>query len=98
MAKRRIPMRLRTRSEQRAAFRKLKAVRMVKEAGFKATKIDETRNTYRFRQEDPGRLKKGTFRIKDIGRKGFIKIVVAKPKGRNKTKVQSVIVEKKDLK
>jgi hypothetical protein len=75
-----------------------RAKRMVKKAGFKSRKVDETANFYRFRQAPPSQFKKGSFRTVDIGRKGFIKAVVAKPKGKATTRIQSVIVDKKDLK
>lgn len=87
-----------------AAFAKMKkkgmllrARRMVNKAGFKTTKVDETPNYYRFRQVPPTKFKKGSFRTIDIGRKGYIKAVIAKPKSKKTTRIQSVIVVKKDL-
>jgi hypothetical protein len=47
-------------------FNKTEAKRWAKESGFKATKIDETRDSYRIRQKDPRSFKKTGFRTIDI--------------------------------
>ncbi len=55
-----------------------------------------TEDYARFRQEDPSKFKKNSFRTIDPGKKGDIELVVARPKDFNKTKVQSVLVERKN--
>lgn len=66
----------------------------LKSLGFKTSKVDATPNYFRFRQESPSKFRKGTLRTKDIGKKGGLKIIVGRPLGRKKTKVQSVLVER----
>lgn len=84
-----------SRAQERAMFAKAKT--MVKKAGFKIGSSDVTPNTIRFRQREPGEFKEGTQRNIDIGRPGYIKATVAKPKGTNKTRIQSVWISKEDL-
>lgn len=71
-----------------------KARTIVKKKGFKTRKADLTKGFVRFRQEDPKKFKR--FRVIDVGRPGHTKLVIGVlPSG--KTKVQSVIVARKDL-
>jgi len=43
--------------------------------------IEKTKTTCRKRIVDPKKFDKRSFRTKDVGRKGFTKIIVACPKG-----------------
>jgi phage pi2 protein 07 len=54
------------------------AISSVKNAGFKASKVDEKKNTWRFRQQPPSNFIQKTFRTKKI--KPGIQLVVAVPK------------------
>jgi hypothetical protein len=83
------------RDQEKAMFSKAQAKRMVSKAGFSVESIDVTPTEYRFRQREPSEFKKKSFRRIDIGRPGGIEAVIAKPKGMNKTRIQTVIVKKR---
>ena len=53
------------------------------------------RNYVRYRIRNPARFKAKSFRILDIGRSGFHKLIRARLKSNNKFLTQSVLVERK---
>lgn len=55
-----------------------------------------TKKYVRYRIQDPKKFQKGSFRTVDVGRKGHTKIIVGRPKGKTTTKVQAVIISRKD--
>ena len=81
------------------ANRKQQAAVMIKlrKEGFtqKPMEIGVTKNYFRARLENPKKFQKGSFRVKDIGKKGDLKIIVARPKSSTKTRTQAVLVPKK---
>lgn len=74
-------------AQRRAVYAKLNA------EGFKTRKVRRYGKYFRARQEPPSHFQKGSFRTIDPGRKGHMKLVIGRPKGSRKTRVQSVIVE-----
>jgi hypothetical protein len=62
----------------REVFNKTEAKRWAKENDFSATKVDETRDSYRIRQKDPRRFKKTGFRTIELA--DGVKAVVGCPK------------------
>jgi hypothetical protein len=55
---------------------------------------DNTKSYCRVRQEDPSHFTKGSFRTIDVkGRKG-VKAVIGRPKGKKKTRIQSLLFSK----
>jgi hypothetical protein len=63
---------------EKAAFNKTSAKRWAKDQGFKSSKVDETKESYRLRQEDPRRFTKGGFRTIEMA--GGVKAVIGCPK------------------
>lgn len=64
----------------------------LRQEGFHISKTDVKEHQYRFRQFDPDICEQGTFRTIFLG--GHEQGVVCKPKGSNKTKLQTIIVKK----
>jgi len=82
-------------AQRKAFFAKLNAAKKTsRRRGFKTSKVDVTERHFRFRQEPPGRFQKKTFRVKDVGGKGGMKLIVARPKGKTTTRVQSVLLSR----
>lgn len=59
--------------------------------------IDVGKNSIRARQADPGAFQKGSFRTITLDKSKGIKAVIGKPKGKNTTKIQTVIFPKKSF-
>jgi hypothetical protein len=55
---------------RRDKFSKGDAFKWIRDHGYKATKVDVAPNFYRFRQQDPDRLRGGRFRTIGLGDKG----------------------------
>lgn len=60
------------------SFNKTEAKRWAKDQGFKSSKVDETRDSYRIRQKDPRSYKKGSFRTIELA--SGVKAVVGCPR------------------
>lgn len=60
---------------RRDKFSKGEAFAWIREHGYKADKVDVGPHFYRFRQQDPERLRGGRFRTIDFGDKGEMRIV-----------------------
>ena len=60
---------------RRDKFSKGEAFAWIREHGYKADKVDVGPHFYRFRQQDPERLRGGRFRTIDFGDKGHATIV-----------------------
>lgn len=60
---------------RRDKFTKGEAFKWIRDHGYKATKVDIGPNFFRFRQQDPERLKGGRFRTIDFGDVGHGTIV-----------------------
>ena len=65
-----------------------------KEGYPKPLKIRQTKRFYRARITEPSKLKKGSLRTLDVGKKGGIVLVIGRKKGSVKTSTQSVLVER----
>lgn len=74
------------------------AIKYKEAFGKKPRKIDETRNEFRFRQRPPGAFQRTSFRRVDIGKKGGFEAVVGRPHGTTKTRIQSIILPKIQIK
>lgn len=69
--------------------------------------IDETKRYVRVRIRNPSEFRKNamklkgggrsTFATKDVGRTGYTKLVVGKPKGQTRTRTQAILYSKKDF-
>lgn len=68
----------------------------LKKDGFpKPIKIRKTKNFFRARIVEPSKFQKGSFRTVDIGEKGRTVIVVGRPKGKETTSTQAVLIERR---
>lgn len=79
-----------SRKQQAYVMMKLRKARFKQ----KPKEIGVGKKYFRARMEHPKTFKKGSFRIKDVGRKGGIKIIIGRPKGKKTTRTQSVLIPK----
>ncbi len=79
-----------------SARQRKKVMAILRGKGFhvRPKKISLEKNFYRARIEQPSKFKPGSFRTLDVGKKGGIEIVRAKPKNSDKFKTQTILVEK----
>ncbi len=70
------------------------------------TKTHLTKKYLRVRVKNPKKFDRRSFRIKDVGRKGFTKIIIGCPKGKYDakkkkckvgTKTQAILLNRKDF-
>ena len=59
--------------------------------------VEKKGSQYRVRIKSPISFVKSSIRIKDVGRKGGLQIVIGRLKGRNKTTLQALRVSIKDF-
>lgn len=69
---------------------------LLKSKGIKEKPIayEETKRYHRIRVKSPKLFQSKTFRTVDIGRKGGMKAIVGRPKGKKTTMVQSYLIPK----
>lgn len=59
--------------------------------------LERKKTQYRIRIFNPNLFNPSTFRIKDVGSKGGLQLVIARPKGKRTTTIQSIRVSVKDF-
>lgn len=58
-------------------------------------KVHLTKRYARYRQVEPSKFIKGSFRTLDVGRPGHTKLIIGRLKGKKTTTVQSILKERK---
>jgi len=59
-------------------------------------KVHLTKRYARYRLKSPSKFRKGTFKTLDVGRKGHTKIIIGRPRGKETTEAQAILISRKD--
>jgi hypothetical protein len=82
--------------QRKAMFAKARQIAIRQGIVTKPIKVTDEGHYIRLRMKEPEKFRAQTFRTLDVGKVGYTKFIMAKPKNSEKLQVQSVILNKKD--